>query len=111
MPWRNGIRIAPHGSSSRCRDSVRVRIYASALCGHCATRRLPPIVCRSLMLPAPFGRLPAPTYLAQRASLLAGTASDVRAFPYRCAKLAAFPEVTQRSNPRNGLCGRYHASL
>ena len=66
------IRIAPYGIASRCRDSVRARVYASALCGHCATRRLPAIVCRSLVLHAPFGRLPAPTHLAQRASLLAG---------------------------------------
>jgi len=89
---------------------VRARAYVSALCGHRATRRLPPMVCRSLALPTPFGGLPAPTHLAQRASLLAGTASDVRAFPYRCAKLAAFRQVTQRSNPRDGLSCRYHAS-
>ena len=58
---------------------------------------------------APFGWLFAPTHLAQCASLLAGTASDVRAFACRCAKLAAFRDVTRRSNPRDGLPCRYHA--
>ena len=111
MSWRNGNRIAPCGISPDVGTPCALASTASALCGHCATRRLPPIVCRSLLLHAPFGRLPAPTHLAQRASSQAGTASDVRAFPYRCAKLAAFRQVTQRSNPRDGLCGRYHASL
>jgi hypothetical protein len=39
---------------------------------HHGSRDRPPIVCRSPVLRPPFGRLAAPTSLAQRASLLAG---------------------------------------
>jgi len=49
--------------------------------------------------------------LAQRASLLAGTASDVRATWRPVCVSRAFHRVTQRSKPRDGLSGRYHASL
>ena len=74
-------------------------------------RYRPPIVCRSPVLRTPFGRLDAPTSLAQRASLLAGTASDVRA-PWRPVCVShAFYRVTQRSKPRDGLSGQVHASL
>ena len=38
---------------------------------HHGRRDQPPIVCRSPVLRPPFGRLAAPTSLAQRASLLA----------------------------------------
>ena len=70
-----------------------------------------PIVCRSPVLCTPFGRLAAPTHLAQRASLLAGTASDVRA-PWRPACVCAvFLRVTQCSKPRDGLLATLTPSL
>ena len=78
---------------------------------HHGRRDRPPIGCRSAVLRTPFGRLAAPTPLAQRASLLAGTASDVRA-PWRPVCVShAFHRVTQRSKPRDGLFGQVHASL
>ena len=54
---------------------------------------------------------PAPTHLAQRASLLAGTASDVHAPWRRLCVSAANRGVTQRPNPRDDLCARHHASV
>ena len=72
-------------------------------------RDRPPIVCRSPVLRTPFGRLDAPTSLAQRASLLAGTASDVRATWRPACVSAAFHRVTQRSKRRDGLSGQAHA--
>ena len=71
-------------------------------CGIVLTRPPAIIVCRSLMLHAPFGRLPAPTPPGPARVV---TASDVRA-SLAVRQVSGVSRVTQRSNPRDGLCGR-----
>ena len=111
MSWRNG--------NKRCAERHRVpmsglsaplRLRERPLWPLCyaplAGDRVPQPHAARALWPAPCANSPGPTRVVHWRA----TASDVRAFPYRCAKLAAFRQVTQRSNPRDGLSCRYHAS-
>jgi hypothetical protein len=72
LSWRNGNSIALRRIKSRCGFSVRAFVREGAPFVHGDRRGLPPMVCRSVVLPTPFVWLSAPTHLSQRASLLAG---------------------------------------
>jgi hypothetical protein len=72
----------------------------------CNVRRLPPIVCRSLVLLTRSVRLPAPTSLAQRASLLAAEpVVTTRRSPVPTTGYAAPTQVVPASD---GLPGASH---
>ena len=73
----------------------------NALCLRCAERGLSPIVCRSLVLPTSAERVPAPTHLRQRASLLAAEpVVTTRRFLVPTRRYVALAQVT---SPSDGL--------
>jgi len=91
----------------RARSHLRERPLWPLCYAPSAIDRVPQPYAARALWPAPCANSPGPARVVHWRA----TASDVRAFPYRCAKLAAFREVTQRSNPRDGLRCRYHASV
>ena len=94
-------------SGLRARSHLRERPLWPLCYAPPATDRVPQPHAAHTLWPAPCANSPGPARVVHWRA----TASDVRAFPYWCAKLAAFREVTQRSNPRDGLRCRYHASV